>query len=181
MTTIAVLVGSLRKDSYNLRLAKSVERLAPEGTEFVYANLNLPLFNQDLEADFPPEATALKQLVEGADGVLFVTPEYNRSFSGVLKNAIDWGSRPWGQSSFAGKPAALIGASGGALGATQAQAALRNVLVFLDTKLMGQPEVYFNALTGFDENGELASSAEGFIKAFAEAFVKHVESSSAAK
>ncbi|MCH4209627.1 NADPH-dependent FMN reductase [Bifidobacterium sp.] len=180
MTTIAVLVGSLRSDSFNLRLAKSVERMLPEGVEFVYANLKLPLFNQDLEADFPGDATALKQLVEGADGVLFVTPEYNRSFPGVLKNAIDWGSRPWGQNSFAGKPAAIIGASGGALGATQAQAALRNVLLFLDMKIMGQPEVYFNALTGFDEKGNLVPAAEGFIKTFTDAFVSHVQGAAAA-
>ncbi|MCI1219307.1 MAG: NAD(P)H-dependent oxidoreductase [Bifidobacterium sp.] len=176
MTTIAVLVGSLRKDSFNLRLAKAIERLLPEGVKFVYANLDLPLFNQDLEADFPAQATELKQLVEGADGVLFVTPEYNRSFSGVLKNAIDWGSRPWGYNSFAGKPAAVIGASGGALGATQAQAALRNVLLFLDMKIMGQPEVYFNALTGLDEKGDLVPAAEGFIATFVKAFVKHVNS-----
>jgi chromate reductase len=176
MAKIAVLVGSLRKDSFNLQLAHNIERLAPEGTEFVYGNLNLPLFNQDMEAnDFPAEATALKEVVESADGVLFVTPEYNRSFSGVLKNAIDWASRPWGRSSFAGKPAAIVGASMGALGTTQAQAALRNVLLFLDMKVMGQPEVYFNAIGGFDEEGKLAAASEDFIKSFSETFVKFVE------
>lgn len=147
MTTIAVFVGSLRKESFNLKLAKAIENFMPEGVNFEYADMNLPLYNQDLDGDFPAKATELKQLVERADGVLFVTPEYNRSFPGVLKNAIDWASRPWGQSSFTGKPAAIVGASMGALGATQAQAALRNVALFLDMKLMGQPEVYFNGTT----------------------------------
>ncbi len=176
MTTIAVFVGSLRKDSFNLKLAKSIERLAPEGTTFVYADMNLPLYNQDFDADFPAKALELKQVVANADGVLFVTPEYNRSFSGVIKNAIDWASRPWGQSAFAGKPAAIVGASVGALGTTQAQSQLRNVLLFLDMKVMGQPEVYFNAAAGFDENGQLAQSSEGFIKKFGEAFVRHIDS-----
>lgn len=175
MTKIAVLVGSLRKDSYNKHLAQAIEGVAPEGTEFEYADLNLPLYNQDLESDFPEEATALKQVVESSDGVLFVTPEYNRSFSGVLKNAIDWASRPWGKNSFAGKPVATVGASMGALGTTQAQSHLRNVLVFLDTKIMGQPEVYFDGTKGLDENGEPTESSRGFLQGFAQAFVKFVE------
>lgn len=178
MTTIAVFVGSLRKESFNLRLAKGIERLAPEGTKFVYANLNLPLYNQDLDYNLPPEVVELKRVVEEADGVLFVTPEYNRSFPGVLKNAIDWASRPWGSNSFAGKPTAIVGASIGALGATQAQAQLRNVLLFLDTKVMGQPEVYFNSTTGFDEQGEIDASAKDFIAGFAQKFTQHVEANS---
>ncbi|RBP99494.1 NADPH-dependent FMN reductase [Bifidobacterium xylocopae] len=175
MTTIAVFVGSLRKESFNRKLARSIENLLPAGVNFEYADMDLPLYNQDLDGDFPAKATALKELVERADGILFVTPEYNRSFSGVLKNAIDWASRPWGQSSFAGKPAAIVGASIGALGATQAQAALRNVLLFLDMKVMGQPEVYFNAATGFDGQGNLADSSVDFLRGFAEAFVRHVQ------
>ncbi|BDR55240.1 FMN reductase [Bombiscardovia apis] len=175
MTTIAVFVGSLRADSINRKLAESIESLAPEGVNFEYADMNLPLYNQDLDGDFPAKASELKQLVERADGVLFVTPEYNRSFSGVIKNAIDWASRPWGQSSFAGKPAAIVGASIGALGATQAQAALRNIALFLDMKVMGQPEVYFNGATGFDEQGNLAEGSVEFIRGFAQAFAKHVE------
>ncbi|HEU0266498.1 MAG TPA: NAD(P)H-dependent oxidoreductase, partial [Candidatus Saccharimonadaceae bacterium] len=90
MTKIAVFVGSLRADSFNKKLAKSLEALAPEGVEFDYIDLNLPLFNQDLEENYPPEAQKVKDQVEAADGVLFVTPEYNRSVPGVLKNAIDW-------------------------------------------------------------------------------------------
>ncbi|WEV65350.1 NAD(P)H-dependent oxidoreductase [Bifidobacterium sp. ESL0764] len=175
MTKIAVFVGSLREDSYNKNLAKNIERLSPEGVEFDYIDMNLPLYNQDLDENLPAKVVEMKQTVEAADGVLFVTPEYNRSFSGVIKNAIDWASRPWGKSSFAGKPAAIIGASMGALGATQAQQALRNVVLFLDMKLMGQPELYFNAITGLDENGKVVEASEDFLRGFAEAFAKHVE------
>ncbi|WEV75848.1 NAD(P)H-dependent oxidoreductase [Bifidobacterium sp. ESL0800] len=175
MTKIAVFVGSLREDSYNKNLAKNIERLSPEGVEFDYIDMNLPLYNQDLDENLPQKVVEMKQTVEAADGVLFVTPEYNRSFSGVIKNAIDWASRPWGKSSFAGKPAAIIGASMGALGATQAQQALRNVVLFLDMKLMGQPELYFNAITGLDERGLVVEASEDFLRGFAQAFAKHVE------
>jgi chromate reductase len=174
MTKIAVFVGSLRKQSINLSLAKAVEKLSPAGVEFVYADLNLPLFNQDLEADFPAKASELKTLVESADGVLFVTPEYNRSFPGVLKNAIDWTSRPWGKNSFASKPAAIIGAALGALGTAQAQAQLRNVVYFLDMPLLGQPEVYLNAKTSFNPDGSLADNSVDFIRSFADTFISHV-------
>ncbi|AKV55862.1 putative flavoprotein [Bifidobacterium actinocoloniiforme DSM 22766] len=178
MTTIAVFVGSLRKESLNKKLARAIERLLPEGVNFEYADLDLPLFNQDEENDMPAKVLELKRLVERSDGVLFVTPEYNRSIPGVLKNAIDWASRPWSQSSFAGKPTAIVGASSGALGATQAQAALRNVLLYLDMKVMGQPEVYFNGSTGFGPDGELVEGSEDFIRGFAQAFADHVKANS---
>lgn len=173
-TTIAVFVGSLRKDSINRRLARSMEALAPEGTEFVYANMDLPLYNQDLEEDFPDEVTRDKELVERADGVLFVTPENNRSYTAVIKNAIDWCSRPWGKNSFAGKSAAIAGATPGALGTTQAQQALRNVLLFLDMKVMGQPEMYFDTRTGFDPDGNLAPGSRDFVRGFTKAMVDHM-------
>lgn len=175
MTKIAVLVGSLSEASVNKKLAKGIEGLLPEGVEFEYANLNLPLFNYELESDFPAEARALKDLIEGADGVLFVTPEYNRSFSGVLKNAIDWASRPWGTNSFDGKPAAIIGASVAPHGATQAQQQLRNIALYLNTKLIGQPEVYFDAGRGLNEDGTLTDGAKEVLVPFAEAFSKHVQ------
>src|SRR4051812_27226484 len=140
---VAVFVGSLRKDSYNRMLAKAVERLAPEGFEFQHIRIdNLPLYNQDFDGDYPVECKLLKQEVEAADALLFVTPEYNRSMPGVLKNALDIGSRPWGTNSFAGKPGAAIGISIGATGASMAQQHLRNVLLYLDVVLLGQPEVY---------------------------------------
>lgn len=176
MTKIAVLVGSLSEGSINKKLAKGVEALLPEGVEFVYADIDLPLFNYELESDFPKKPQALKDLIEGADGVLFVTPEYNRSFSGVLKNAIDWASRPYGTNSFSGKPAAIIGASASPLGTTQAQFALRNVAVHLNTKLIGQPEVYFDGTKGFNEDGTLSDGAIGAVKPFVSAFVAHVKS-----
>jgi chromate reductase len=173
MTRIAVIVGSLRKDSINKNLAKNLEQLAPEGVTFDYIDINLPLFNQDLEADYPAEAKAAKDIVEAADGVLFVTPEYNRSTPGVLKNAIDWISRPWGSNSFAGKPVGVVGASIGPVGTAIAQSDMRHILAFLETKQMGQPEVYVaNASDVFDEAGKLTDerwvkNVQNYIDTFA--------------
>lgn len=146
---VAVFVGSLRKDSYNRRLARAVEALAPDEFEFRHVRLDdLPLYNQDFDADYPVECKRLKREVEAADALLFVTPEYNRSLPGVLKNALDIGSRPWGANSFAGKPGAAIGISVGATGASMAQQHLRNVLLYLDVALLGQPEVYMQFKEG---------------------------------
>jgi chromate reductase len=155
MTKIAVYVGSLQEKSFNKNLAKNLESLAGDDIEFNYVDINLPLFNQDLEANYPPEAQKVKDIVEAADGVLFVTPEYNRSIPGVLKNAIDWTSRPWGANSFAGKPVGIIGASISPVGTAVAQADLRHIVAFLQMKLMGQPEVYMVANGLFDESGQL--------------------------
>lgn len=141
--TIAILVGSLRRDSYNRRLARAVEKLAP--TDFRFKELgigDLPLYSQDFDADYPPPAQRIKEEVSSADAVLFVTPEYNRSIPGVLKNAIDIASRPWGTNSFAGKPAAVLGTSVGATGTALAQQHLRNTLAYLDMKVLAQPEVF---------------------------------------
>jgi len=156
MIKVAVLVGSLQEKSFNKMLAKNLEEVAPEGVEFHYIDLNLPLFNQDLEANYPPEAQRAKDIIEAADGVLFVTPEYNRSVSGVLKNAIDWMSRPWGKNSFAGKPAGIVGATISSVGTAVAQADLRHIVVYLGVKLLGQPEVYVaNAHSVFNESGRV--------------------------
>lgn len=177
MTQIAVFVGSLRADSLNKKLAKNLEALVPEGTTFSYVDIAaLPLFNEELEAEFPASAKAMKDIVEASDGVLFVTPEYNRSIPGVLKNAIDWGSRPWGSNSFAGKPAGIVGASGGILATGPAQAHLRSILVYLSTQLMGQPELYVahgNAV--FDEQGTVVDTSKESFKTYIEAFVAHVQ------
>ena len=177
MTKIAVLVGSLSQASINKKLARNLEELAPEGTEFMYADLHLPLFDYELEPDFPKEAQALKDVIEQADGVLFVTPEYNRGYTGVLKNAIDWASRPNGTNSFKGKPVGIVGASGGSLGTTQAQQALRNVAVYLDTKLMGQPELYIDGPRTFDETGKVVEASKGVLTKYMAALVDHIESS----
>ncbi|MDX2776215.1 NAD(P)H-dependent oxidoreductase [Streptomyces caniscabiei] len=171
MTKIAVFVGSLRKDSFNMKLAKDLEARAPEGVEFAYADIDLPLFNEDVEAaDFPAKARALKDLVEGADGVLFVTPEYNRSVPGVLKNAIDWASRPWGTNSFKGKPMGVVGASLNVAGTAAAQMHLRSIASFLEMKQLGQPEVYIPiAEDTFDETGAFserwAKNLQGYVDA----------------
>jgi chromate reductase, NAD(P)H dehydrogenase (quinone) len=150
----------------------------PEGVKFVYADLDLPLYNQDLEAEYPVKAQAAKDLVEGADGVLFVTPEYNRSVPGVLKNAIDWVSRPYGYNSFDGKPVGMVGASIGPVGTAIAQSDLRHIVAFLNMKLMGQPEVYVANAMGlqFDDDGLLTD--ERWLKnlqAYVDAFVAEVE------
>jgi chromate reductase len=140
---IAVFVGSLRKDSFNRRLARAVEKLAPAEFAFKHIQIDdLPLYSQDFDADYPSVATRLKRDVEAADALLFVTPEYNRSIPGVLKNAIDIASRPWGTNSFARKPGAVIGTSIGSTGSALAQQHLRNILAYLDVPLLAQPEVF---------------------------------------
>lgn len=178
MTQIAVIVGSLRADSLNKKLANNLETLAPKGTTFVYADISkLPLFSQDIEGDFPAAAQTLKDVIEAADGVLVATPEYNRSFPGVLKNAIDWASRPWGSNSFNGKPAGIVGASMSPLGTAAAQAHLKDVLVYLNTKLMGQPEVYLTgAHEAFDDEGVVIESSKDHLKHYIETFVAHINS-----
>ncbi len=139
---IAVIVGSLRKDSINKKLALAVSGMFAERFDLQRVEIaDLPLYNQDFDADFPAAGVRFKQQIEAADALLLVTPEYNRSIPGVLKNAIDVGSRPGGSNSFAGKLAAVIGTSPGARGTALAQQHLRNVLVGLDVLAMPQPEV----------------------------------------
>lgn len=177
MTKIAVFVGSLQEKSFNKLLAKNIEKLAPKGTEFSYIDIgSLPLFNQDLEADFPEEAQKMKDIVEAADGVLFVTPEYNRSIPGVLKNAIDWTSRPWGHNSFDGKPTGIVGASVGPVGTAVAQADLRHIIAYLNVKLLGQPEVYAaSAHSYFNESGGVIEAAQESLRTYVDAFITWVE------
>lgn len=175
MTKIAVMVGSLSDASINKVLAKNLEKLAPTGVEFVYADLNLPLYNYELEAEFPTKAKELKDLIESVDGVLLVTPEYNRSFSAVLKNALEWASRPWGKNSFDGVPAGVIGSSIGPIGAAQAQSNLRSVMVYLNTKVMGQPELYINGPETFDEDGNVVEGQKDRLQKYIEAFSEHVD------
>jgi chromate reductase len=154
---ILALSGSIRKDSYNTHLIEACKELAPAGTTITLAPIDqLPLFNADLEESFPAEATALKKAIEAADGIIIATPEFNRSIPGVLKNAIDWVSRPWGHNSFAGKPVLTMGVSVGRLGAAVAQSHLRQILLYLDAQVIGQPEIYVGpASTVFDASGVL--------------------------
>ncbi len=157
---IALIVGSLRRDSINRQLAQGLVRLAP--AEFTFDRLeigDLPLFNQDCDEHPTPPVTRLKSAIEAADGLIFVTPEYNRSIPGVLKNALDHGSRPHGMNSWAGRPAGIIGASLGTIGTALAQQQLRTILAYLDVPVMGQPEAYLQIREdGFlDEAGAVAN------------------------
>lgn len=175
--TVAVIVGSLRKDSMNLKLAKALAALAGDKIEATFVDIStLPLFSQDLEADVPASVTAMKSAIEKADGVLIVTPEYNRSITGVLKNAIDWASRPYGKNSFAGKPAAVCGTSPGAIGTAAAQQHLRPILGYLDVVLMGAPELYLQFKDGMiDADGNVANDdTRKFLQGYAEKFAAWV-------
>ena len=173
---IAVLVGSLRKDSFNRRIAHILADLAPDRLKLEIVEIgDLPHYNQDLDPDDAPAAwRSFRDRMRGADGVLFVTPEYNRSVPGALKNAIDVGSRPYGQSVFAKKPGAIASATPGPLGAFGANHHLRQSCVFLDIPLMQQPECYLaNVGDWFDENGQVKSDRTvkfltGFISAYAD-------------
>jgi chromate reductase len=157
---IAVLLGSLRKDSINRKLANALVRLAP--SEFSFKQLqigDLPLYNQDDDANPAMSAKRLKSEIVAAQGLLFVTPEYNRSLPGVLKNALDHASRPYGQNSWAGKPAGVVGASTGAIGTAAAQQHLRNILAYLDIPTHGQPEIFIQIKDDFfDEAGNIANA-----------------------
>ncbi len=168
------MVGSLRKASLNQRLARAVERLAPEDFVFTHIDIGeLPLYDQDFDTDYPAPARQLKQQVEAADALLFVTPEYNRSIPGVLKNALDLASRPWGTNSFAGKPGAVIGASIGAPGSALAQQHLRNVLVYLDVATLAQPEVFvqFKDDTLIDAEGRISNpGTQKFLQDFVDRY-----------
>lgn len=170
---IEVVVGSLRRDSFNKQLAHALSKLASPDLTFSFADLgSLPLYSQDYDADFPQVAREFKQRIETADGLLFVTPEYNRSMPGVLKNGLDWGSRPWGQNSWKGKPAAVCGISVGATGTALAQQHLRNVLAYLDVPALGQPEIFLKYADGFfDASGGIANDdTRKFLQAFVDRF-----------
>jgi chromate reductase, NAD(P)H dehydrogenase (quinone) len=173
MKTILVIVGSLRKGSINLRLAKALEKLAADRLPFVYADLHsLPIYNDDLWETPPTAVTDFKQAITAADAVLIVTPEYNRSTTPVILNAIAWGSRPSGKNSWNGKLGAIVGASPGAVGTAVAQSHVRSIVTSLGFYIMAQPEVYFQMKP--DLIGEDLSIAdektEAFLKGWVEKF-----------
>jgi len=174
---ILVLVGSLRRDSYNRKLAGAVAKLAPPHFDFAEAKIaDLPLYNQDDDAAQAEPVKRLKSEIAGASGLLFVTPEYNRSIPGVLKNAIDHASRPYGQNAFAGKPAAVIGISIGAIGTAIAQQHLRNILAYLDAPTLGQPEVFLQFKEGlFDTAGEIGPGSLSFLQGWMDRYVAWVQ------
>lgn len=175
--TIAVVVGSLRKDSFNRKLAKALEKLFPEEFSFTPVRIDdLPLYNQDDDASPAASVTRLKGEIMAAQGVLFFTPEYNRSIPGVLKNAIDHASRPYGKSVWNGKPAAVIGASVGPIGTALAQQHLRNILAYLNMPTMGQPEAFIHNKEGlFDEAGNIGEASKKFLQSWVDAYVAWVK------
>ena len=174
--SIAVLVGSLRRESFNRRLATALARLAPGDVEFRQLEIgDLPLYNHDDDANPPAAAQRLKSEIRAADGVLFVTPEYNRSVPGVLKNAIDHASRPYGHSAFAGKPAGILGVSPGAAGTAMAQQHLRNIAAYLDMPTLNQPEAFIQAKDGlFDDDGGIGPASREFLQTWVDAYVAWV-------
>ena len=174
---IAVIVGSLRKESFNLKMAKALIALAPGSLSLEIVDIaGLPMFNEDLEATPPNEWVAFRKKIIAADGLLFLTPEYNRSVPGVLKNAIDVGSRPYGQNSWDGKPAAIVSVSIGNISGFGANHHLRQSLTFINVPAMAQPEAYIGgAAELFDDTGKLSNdSTKDFLKSFMEAFGKWV-------
>jgi chromate reductase, NAD(P)H dehydrogenase (quinone) len=174
---IAVAVGSLRRDSFNRKLAEGLIRLAPADFSFKHLNIaDLPLYNQDDDANQPAPVKRIKGEIAASQGLLFVTPEYNRSIPGVLKNALDSASRPYGQSAWAGKPAGVIGTSIGPVGTALAQQHLRNVLAYLDVPTLGQPEGFIHAKEGlFDAAGNIGEASKKFLQGWMDQYVAWVK------
>lgn len=177
---IAVLVGSLRVDSFNRRLARAIEKLAPAEFGFKHVQINdLPLYSQDFDAAYPAAAIRLKKDIESADGLLFVTPEYNRSVSAVLKNAVDVGSRPIGKSIWAGKPAAVVSSSPGAIGGFGANHHLRQSLVALSVPVMPM-EAYLGGIDKLFESGTaLVPKTQEFAVKIMQAFARWIDHNAA--
>ncbi|MCK8607835.1 NADPH-dependent FMN reductase [Agromyces sp. C10] len=175
---VGTFIGSLSSTSINRTLAKALMRVAPDDLEFTEIPIgNLPLYSPDYDDAYPPEATALKEAIAASDAVLFVTPEYNRSIPGALKNAIDWASRPWGQNSFDHIPAAVIGASPGQIGTAVAQQSLRAVLSFCNARQMTAPEGYITFKPEvYGDDGSIADEGtEQFLTEFMAEFRDYME------
>lgn len=176
-TKVAVIVGSLRKDSFNHKLALALAKLAPADFRLEVAQIgDLPLYNQDDDANQADSVKRLKATVAGSQALLFVTPEYNRSMPGVLKNALDHGSRPYGQNAWGGKPAGVIGVSVGAIGTALAQQHLRNVLAYLNVPTLGQPEAFIQAKDGlFNADGSIGEASKAFLQGWMDQYVAWVK------
>lgn len=178
MYKVAVVVGSLRKDSINRKFALALAKLAPPKLQLSLVPIDeLPIYNADLDGGMPPAALKLKAEIESADAVLLVTPEHNRSFSAALKNAVDWASRPYGKSSWAGKPVAVAGASGGNIGTAVAQQHLRGMLAHLDAIVLGQPEVFFTFKPGLidDDFNVTDETTRQFLRGFLDRFQRWID------
>ncbi|SFC66830.1 NAD(P)H-dependent FMN reductase [Polaromonas sp. OV174] len=174
---IAVVVGSLRKDSFNKKLAKALEKLFPADFSFTHLRIDdLPLYNQDDDGNPSEPVKRIKGEIAAAQGLLFVTPEYNRSIPGVLKNAIDHASRPYGQSAWNGKPAGVIGTSVGPIGSALAQQHLRNILAYLNVPTLGQPEAFIHNKEGlYDANGDIGEASREFLQGWVNQYVAWVK------
>jgi chromate reductase, NAD(P)H dehydrogenase (quinone) len=175
---IVVIVGSLRKESFSLKIANALAKLAPASLKLEVTTLNgISFFNQDLEASPPADWLAFREKLQKSNGVIFVTPEYNRAIPGVLKNAIDVGSRPYGKSSFLGKPTGIISNSPGPLGGVSAAKTLQNILPGISGPIMGQPETYLNGIgDAFNEKGELTKEpVQKILEQYLAAFAAFVE------
>ncbi|MCL2104354.1 MAG: NAD(P)H-dependent oxidoreductase [Kiritimatiellaeota bacterium] len=170
---VGVIVGSIRKESFNRKLTLALARLAPEGFVFDRIGIeNLPFFSEDREFTPDPAVVTFKRAVGESDALLFATPEYNRSFSGTLKNALDVGSRPRGESVWSGKPAGVVGVALGAMGTAMAQQHLRGVLSFLNMPTLPQPEVYIQYKEGlFDTDGNIGTESRDFLQTWMDSFV----------
>ena len=184
MYKVAVLVGSLRKESVNLKFAKALAEMSKSQFDFQYVNLHeLPMYNDDLWEKPPASVVKFKEDIAAADAVLFVTPEYNRSTTPVLINAIAWGSRPYDKNSWSGKPAAIVGASPGVIGTAAAQVHLRSLVGTVDTVLMSQPEVYLAMKPGLidDQFNVTDEGTRKFFNLFLTSFEKWIKGSAALK
>lgn len=171
-----VLVGGISRDSLNKKLYNAIQEMEINAFDFESFDISrLPFFSQDLENDPPDMVTEFKEKIRHCDAVLLISPEYNRSIPGVLKNAIDWGSRPYGQNLWEKKPAAVMGASVGNIGTFGAQHHLRQVTSYLDMYTMNQPEFYFNGSKSFDSTGKLTNDkTKELLEKFFESFEEHV-------
>lgn len=175
---VGYFVGSLSSTSINRILSRALIKVAPSDLTFVEIPINeLPLYSPDYDASYPPAGRALKHAIRESDAILFVSPEYNRSIPGALKNAIDWASRPWGTNSFDHMPTAIIGASPGAIGTAVAQQSLRSVLAFCNARQMTAPEAYIQFKPDvFLEDGSVTNpETEEFLRAFMTEFREHIE------
>lgn len=173
---IGYIIGSLSSESINRRLAEALTSLAPAETEFVEISIqDLPLYNRDVDGDYPQVALDFKDAVKGVDGIVFITPEYSRSIPAALKNAIEWGARPWGEAVWGGIPAAVIGTSPGGTGTSMAQQHLRNILAHVDMPTLGQPEAFIQAREGaITAEGIQDESLREVLQQYVDAVVAHV-------
>jgi chromate reductase len=173
---VGIIIGSLSRESINRRLASALQRVAPREFEFFEITYgDLPLYNRDLDGDYPQAARDLKAAIQSADAVMFVTPEYNRSIPGPLKNAIDWGSRPYGDNAWDDKPTAVIGASPGKIGTAVAQQTLRSTLSYLNVRQMTSPEAYIQVTPGLieDDGAVTDPEVETFLRTFMGKFLQY--------